>query len=293
MVEFGITIPHFGRGAQPGVVEQVAGEAETLGFDAIWASDHVIVPAGEGYVPHHFYDPLIVMATAAALTERIRVGVSVLVIPYRDPINTAKMLATLDQISRGRIILGTGVGWLEAEFAALGRDFHARGRLTDEFLDCMQALWTTDPTSFAGETYAFAEMRQNPKPVQDPFPVWVGGNGPTAIRRAAQRGTGWHPINLGLGMFTAGVEAYHAACRSAGTSPGPVCLRSMPGGRVSPSADRVPFTGDPEQVAHDIDQYAAAGMSQILFAPPVRDTDELLQEMRHLATHVRPKLQGA
>jgi len=287
-MEYGITIPHFGRTAQPGTVERIAREAEAMGFDAIWASDHVIVPPGESYIPHHFYDPLIVMAVAAAVTTRVRVGVSVLVIPYREPITTAKMLATIDQMARGRLILGTGVGWMEKEFEALGVDFHRRGAITDEYLDCMHALWTTDPTTFQGRRVRFSEMRQNPKPVQDPFPVWIGGNGPAAIERAATRGTGWHPINLSLDYFQAGVEAYHAACRQAGTLAGPVCLRSMPGGRIQAGGDRIPFTGEPAEIAHDLAAFAAAGLSHILFAPAAPSVEALLKEMRTITEEVRP-----
>jgi probable F420-dependent oxidoreductase len=287
-VQFGITIPHFGRNAQPGMVESVAREAEELGFESIWASDHIIVPAGEGYIPDYFYDPLIVMTAAAAVTESIEIGVSVLVIPYRDPVVTAKMLATLDQMSRGRIILGTGVGWLEQEFDALNADFHQRGAVCDEYMDVMQALWTSDPTSFEGTWTNFDDMRQNPKPVRAPFPVWVGGNGLAAIRRAAQRGTGWHPINLTLAEFTAGVEAYHAACRDAQKLMGPVCLRSMPGPTTDPSAERVPFSGNAEQVASDIDAFSASGMTHILFSPPVASTEDLRAEMHKVAKEVRP-----
>ena len=288
-VQFGVTIPHFGRNAQPRMVEQVAREAEAMGFESVWASDHVIVPAGESYIPHYFYDPLVVMTAAAAVTQSIEIGVSVLVIPYRDPVVTAKMLATMDQMSRGRMILGTGVGWLEQEFDALNANFHARGAQCDEYLDVMQALWTSDPTSFEGRWTNFAEMRQNPKPVRSPFPIWVGGNGPPAIKRAAERGTGWHPINLTLAELGAGVEAYHAACRDNHKLMGPVCLRSMPAGRRVPDGiDRVPFSGSSGQVAEDIDAYAEAGMTHILFSPPVSDVEELLSEMRVIANEVRP-----
>ena len=114
MVEIGIMIPHFGAAAQPGMVETVAREAEELGFDSIWTGDHIIVPATETYITNFVYDPLMVMAAAAAVTEHIRIGVSVLVIPYRHPVSTARMLATLDQMSSGRIILGAGVGWMES-----------------------------------------------------------------------------------------------------------------------------------------------------------------------------------
>ncbi|MEE9278025.1 MAG: LLM class F420-dependent oxidoreductase [Dehalococcoidia bacterium] len=287
-VDFGITIPHLGRLAQPGMVETIAAEAEELGFDSVWASDHVIVPVGESYVPHFCYDPLIVMAWAAAVTERVRIGVSVLVIPYRDPAVTARMVATLDQMSKGRIILGTGVGWLAPEFAALGKDVHDRGAMTDEYLDCMQALWTTDPTSFDGKWTQFQDMRQNPKPMQDPFPVWVGGNIPAAINRAAERGPGWHPINLSLDEFRSGVDAYHAACRAAGKLEGPVCLRTMPGGRNQPGDDRTPFSGEPAAVAADVDAFAEAGLTHLLFSPPARSLDELREEMRRIAEEIRP-----
>lgn len=286
-VQFGVTIPHFGRNAQPGMVEHVARRAETLGFDTVWASDHVIVPAGESYIPDYFYDPFIVMAAAAAVTERVEIGVSVLVVPYRDPVVTAKMVATLDQMSRGRILLGVGVGWLEKEFDAVNADFHHRGAQTDEYLDVMHALWTSDPTSFHGRWTNFDDMRQNPKPLREPLPVWVGGNSPLAIRRAAQRGTGWHPINLSLAAFTASVEAYHAASRDAHKVMGPVCLRSMPGPQA-PEGERVPFTGAPDQIAADIDAYAAAGLTHICFAPPVRTLDELDAEMDRIANDVRP-----
>ncbi|MCZ6544713.1 MAG: LLM class F420-dependent oxidoreductase [Chloroflexi bacterium] len=292
-VHFGITIPHFGRNAQPGMVETVARQAEELGFDSVWASDHVIVPVGEGYIPDYFYDPLVVMTAAAAVTERVEIGVSVLVIPYRDPILTGKMLATLDQMSRGRIILGTGVGWLEQEFDALNADFHQRGAVCDEYLDVMQALWTTDPTTFEGHWTNFSEMRANPKPVREPFPIWVGGNGPPAIKRAAQRGTGWHPINLSLAEFTAGVESYHAACRDGGRPTGAICLRAMPGGRNVPQGDRTPFTGAPADVAQDVDTFAAAGMTHILFSPPVADLEQLEEEMQTIAKEVRPLVGAA
>ena len=163
-VQFGIKITHFGRDQPPDGVAGAAREAEELGFDSVWATDHVIVPNEEQSIPSHFYDPMVVMAVAAAATERVEIGVSVLVIPYRDPIVTAKMLATLDQMSHGRIILGTGVGWLEREFDALNVDFHQRGAVCDEYLDVMQALWTSDPTSFEGRWTNFLDMRANPKP---------------------------------------------------------------------------------------------------------------------------------
>ena len=134
----------------------------------------------------------------------------------------------------------------------------------------------------------FENMRQNPKPMQDPLPVWVGGNIAASIKRAAERGTGWHPINLGLEQFGEGVTAYQAACQAAGKLAGPVCLRTMPRSRVRPEGERFPFTGSPEEVAADIDAYAAAGLSQILFSPTVTSMEEIREAMRIIAEEVRP-----
>lgn len=298
MVQFGMMIPHFGSAAQPGMVETVAREAEALGFDSIWTGDHLIVPAGETYITNFVYDPLMVMATAAAVTERIRIGVSVLVMPYRHPIVVARMLATLDQMSGGRVILGAGVGWMEREFSALGLDVHERGARTDEHLDCIQALWDTDPTSFHGRWVQFDDMRQRPKPVQDPFPVWVGGDSPAAIRRAARRGNGWLPGNAGRAAFAEGVAAYRAACEEAGRPVGPVCMRThMRSERThenpegsGPGGVRPDFTGTDEQIAADIDAFAALGADHIQFAPTVRTVDQQLEVMRRLAHEILPKV---
>lgn len=290
-MRFGVMIPHFGPAAQPGMVQTVARDAEALGLDTIWAGDHVIVPSHERYITNYVYEALAVMATAAAVTERIRVGVAVLVIPYRDPVVTAKAVATLDQMSSGRIVLGAGVGWMADEFAALGRNVHDRGALTDEFLDCMHTLWTTDPSSFEGRWVRFDEMRQRPKPAQDPLPVWIGGGSDVAIRRAARRGTGWLPTDPGLEPFRAGVVRYRAACEAAGVAVGTVCLRTTMGGDRPGGVDgepRVAFSGTPDEIAADVRAYREAGMDEVLFAPTVRTVEQQHASMRLIAEHVRP-----
>lgn len=279
-MRYGLAVPHFGPTARPGFVESVAREAESLGYDSLWASDHIIVPAGAGYTPHFFYDIFITMTVMAMLTERVTVGSSVLVVPYRDPVMTARMVATLDQLSGGRVVLAVGAGGFEPEFRALGADYEARGEVTDEYLDCMRALWTLDPVSFEGKRVRFSGMRQNPKPVQDPLPVWVGGNTRAAIRRAAGRGNGWHPINLGLEEFREKVGAYREACAAAGVEPGPVSLRTTLG---ASSGERVPFTGGPAEVASDVDAYAAAGLDELVLALPARSVEEYQSGMRDFA----------
>ena len=286
----GIAIPHYGRAAQPSMVEDLAREAEALGFDSVWASDHVLLPVEGAGVPHYFYDALIVMAAAAAVTTRLRIGTSVLVIPYRDPRLLASVLATLDQMSKGRVILGAGAGGLEGEFAGLGIDFHQRGALTNEYLDCMQALWTTDPTSFHGRWIHFDEMRSNPKPFQNPLPIWIGGHSDAAVQRAAVRGTGWQPSNMPLDDFRVRAKAYRDACVAAGRPPGPICLRSIPRGPVQTADDRIPFTGDPADIARAMEAYAEAGLTYVVFSPQVRSKEELQTEMQYLAQSILPLL---
>lgn len=284
-MRFGIMIPHFGRAAQPGMVETVAKEAEEMGLDSIWAGDHVIVPENETYITNFVYDPLVVMATAAAVTERIKIGVAVLVIPYRHPVLTANMIATLDHSSQGRIILGAGVGWMEREFAALGQDVHSRGAVTDEYLDCMQALWGSDPTTFHGRWAQFEEMRLNPKPVQQPMPIWVGGASDAAVRRAATRGTGWIPSDLTVESVATEVQRYKTACTEAGRSPGTVCIRATLGG--SSGSEPAPLSGSGSDLAAELEAYHRAGVEEILFAPAVRSLEEQRSAMRRVIEEVK------
>ena len=284
-MEYGIVFYNMGAVAKPGISEAMAVEAENLGFDSIWVNDHLLVPQSERYVPDVLYDPLIVASSLAAATSRIQVGTSVIVVPLRNPIATAKAVATLDHMSDGRFIFGIGVGWLKEEFDAVGVDFHRRGAVTDEYLDVMQALWTTDPSTVEYGSIRVTEVRSNPKPKQSPLPVWVGGNIPASKKRAAERGTGWHPLNLEPDEFAQGVEDYKKECARVGKKPGPVAMRSMP----SPKAPAgTPFTGSAAEVAKSIDQYAELGLDQIVFAPIVRSAEDFQTAMRFLAREVRP-----
>ena len=210
----------------------MAAVVEDLGFDSIWTSDHIIVPEGSSYIPEVMLEPLATLSHLAARTSHVTLGVSVLVVPYRDPVFTAKYLSSLDVISGGRLVLGVGIGWLEQEFRALGASFEERGAQTDEYLAVMRDLWETETSSYDGKWKQYENMRMFPKAAPErrgTIPIWVGGNTGPAHRRAAKLGDGWHPINMTPSELAAGVVAYRAACADAGRSPGPVCLRHMPG----------------------------------------------------------------
>jgi probable F420-dependent oxidoreductase len=194
----GIHLPHIGRKAGPEAIRRAAIQAEELGFADAWSSEHIIIPKGAPYPPSAvFYDPVLTLTWAAAFTKRIGLGTSVLVLPMRHPLPLAKELATLQNLSQGRLILGAGVGWMEAEFAALGVPFRERGRRMDEGIALMRAVWREDPVSFpARHIPAVVEnMRMLPQPVR-PIPIWIGGSSEAALARAIRLAEGWHGSRL-------------------------------------------------------------------------------------------------
>ena len=147
-MQIGIHLPHIGRKAGPDSIRRAAVQAEELGFADVWVSEHIIIPKGASYPPSpNFWDPVLTLTWAAACTQRVRLGTSVLVLPMRHPLPLAKELATLQNLSRGRLILGAGVGWMEAEFNALGVPFRERGRRMDEGIALMKAVWSEDPVA--------------------------------------------------------------------------------------------------------------------------------------------------
>jgi probable F420-dependent oxidoreductase len=197
-MRIGIHLPHIGRKAGPEAIRRAAIQAEELGFADVWSSEHIIIPKGAPYPPSAlFYDPVLTLTWAAAYTSRVGLGTSVLVLPMRHPMPLAKELATLQNLSQGRLILGAGVGWLEAEFAALGVPFGERGRRMDEGIAMMRAVWSEDPVTFHPRHIpaAIEEMRMLPQPVK-PIPIWIGGSSEAALSRATRLAQGWHGSRL-------------------------------------------------------------------------------------------------
>ncbi len=194
----GIHLPHIGRKAGPEAIRRAAIQAEELGFADVWTSEHIIIPKGAPYPPSAiFYDPVLTLTWAAAYTKRVGLGTSVLVLPMRHPLPLAKELATLQNLSEGRLILGAGVGWMEAEFAALGAPFRERGRRMDEGIAMMRAVWKEDPVSFPARHIpaTIEDMRMLPQPVK-PIPIWIGGSSEAALARAVKLANGWHGSRL-------------------------------------------------------------------------------------------------
>src|SRR5262245_44301557 len=187
-MRFGLFGINVGSCADPDLQRTVALAAEESGFESIWTGEHVALPVRDNPVPTPaetpFLDSLVALARVAGFTERLRLGTGILVLPHHNPVLLAKALTSLDVLSGGRLIAGFGGGYVEAEFAAVGVEFHRRGAITDEYLGAIRALWTEREPQFEGRFASFADIRFEPKPVQRPHPpIIIGGRAAPALRR--------------------------------------------------------------------------------------------------------------
>jgi probable F420-dependent oxidoreductase len=206
-MQFGIMFANTGHGSSPDGAKAVVEAAEAGGITTAWTVEHVVVPSGyESAYPYDasgkmaggmedfdLPDPLIWLTWAAAHSTTLRLGTGILILPQRNPVITAKAIATLDHLSGGRLDIGVGVGWLEEEFNALGVPFQARGKRLDEYIDAMRVLWTEDKASFHGEFVDFENCIMRPRPAQGTVPIVVGGHTEAAARRAGRRGDAFFP----------------------------------------------------------------------------------------------------
>jgi probable F420-dependent oxidoreductase len=214
-MKFGVAVRNMGPQSNRVTLRACARIAEEAGFDALFVSDHLCIPPdqteGSG---GRYLDVLATLAFLAGATEKIRLGVSVLVVPYRPAVLTAKQVATIQELSGERMILGVGVGWMKPEFAAIGVDFRKRGAITDETLSVIHHLFSADvPGAYDGPLLKFPSFVFLPRPKRPP--IWIGGNGAAAINRALKFGDGWHPM-LPAAELKAKVEELHSRARAAG-----------------------------------------------------------------------------
>lgn len=314
-MRFGICLPVTGAHGTHDELLRVALHAEAVGMDSVWVSDHIVMPATVTseypYTPGRsfpsealtsYLEPISTLSLLAARTRRVRLGTCVLVVPLRHPVLTAKMLATIDVFSGGRLVLGVGAGWMREEFEAVGAaPFEARGAVTSEYLRAMKALWTMDPASFEGAYVSFRAVHCLPHPVQRPHPpLIVGGWSAAAMRRAVELGDGWlPPLGLGpeKGLGPARLKEHVTRLREAALAGGragesiaiyfraPLRLTSGPW----PKGRRL-FYGTADEVVEDIQGYADAGVQELVLDCITREVAETLEMISRFAADVRPRL---
>ena len=210
-MHLGVILPNYGPGSSPDAIRRVAELAEELGYDSVWATEHIIV-GPEGVDPYgRVYDPLVTLGWIAGWTERVGLGTSIVLVPLHNPMHLAKEVSTVQELSGGRVTLGVGMGWHEDEFDFMGVEFEGRGRRADEAIRLMRALWRGEH-DFEGRFWSFKNATSEPLP--SPLPeIWVGGSSDRAIRRALELGDAWHPSRGSDADHVRRIKAEHPGLR--------------------------------------------------------------------------------
>jgi probable F420-dependent oxidoreductase len=302
-MEFGCHLPMFGPIATRENVIAFARRMEALGYASLWVSDHVAIPytirsrypyreTGEFPWPPSaaWLEALTTLALVSGVTERVKLGTTILVLPHRHPVLAAKMLASLDHLSNGRVILGAGVGWMEEEISLLGAPFSKRGAWSDEAIRIMRACWSQERASHTGRFFSFDAIGCFPQPVRKSIPILIGGHTPRALRRVAELGDGWHAAFPALDKLEEGLRLLREECKKAGRrfEDVAITLRTGVAIRKEKSPDRRPMTGTPEDIVSDIRRYKALGVTTLLLESRQRDLDDMIQIHETIARDIIP-----
>ncbi|MEZ5260346.1 MAG: LLM class F420-dependent oxidoreductase [Acidimicrobiales bacterium] len=300
-MDWGLHLPHLGRQATRDTLINFARTADRIGVHSVWSSDHIAWPrevnskypyTGDGSFPGGYdtpwLDPIGTLFTVAGCTERVKLGTTVLVLGYRPPLLTAKAWASLDVISGGRAIVGVGVGWMKEEFDVLEMPFDHRGARSDEQLDIYRATWTEDEPSFDGRYYRFPTIGFSPKPIQDPLPIWVGGDTEPAFRRTVKYGQAFHAAFQPIDEVAAAWARIRKLADEAGRDPNEITLSIRL--YLDPDSSQEPkksIAGSDEQMADSIGRWADIGVTHILLDPVARGGPERrLAEIERFVTGV-------
>lgn len=298
-MKFGIALPNFGKYAKRDAILSIAKTAEKLGFDSVWVSDHIVIPESHQGFGNVFYEPIATLTYIAALTNKIYLGTSVIILPYRNPIILAKMVSTLDVLSNGRVILGVGAGWLKEEFQALGVSYEKRGTMTDEYIQVLKILWSKEKPKFTGMFNKFSDINFLPKPIQKPCPpIWIGGNSRKAIKRAVNLGHGWHPVGLTPDEIKEKAKYIKELLveKKKGTSDFVISLRKnlqikRASEKESKNSDnRETLRGAPEKIIEGIEKYKNSGASHLIFHVLSGNLEGVIETMEFFSRDIRPTL---
>ena len=315
-MKFGFGLPTRGPLATPESLATLARQGEELGFAIISVSDHIIIPKAiastypynesgtfAGSPSGECMEQLSLLSFLVGVTSSAKLLTSVMVLPHRPPVLTAKILATIDVLSHGRLIVGCGVGWMREEFEALGApSYDERGSVGAEYIRAFKELWTSDNPAFEGKYCRFANVAFAPKPVQKPHPpIWVGGESPAALRRAGRLADAWYPIGTNP-RFPVGTPAQYAAyaarvkryAQEAGRDPSALGFAYSASwyndqqAQTLPDGQRRPLTGTPQQIADDIKRYEELGISHMHVNLQGETPAQTLERMQRFADRIMP-----
>jgi probable F420-dependent oxidoreductase len=316
-MKFGLHLGTRGPAAEPDTLIAIARKAEAAGFTHLGFSDHVVIATKvESVYPYTqtgqwfaqdtgvCLEQITTLSFVAAATTRIRLLTSVMVLPHRHPVLAAKMLATADVLSKGRVTAGLGVGWMAEELALLGAPpFEARGKACDEYIEGFRALWTAARPAYTGQFVKFDGLMFEPKPAQRPIPIWIGGETPPARRRAGRLGDGWYPVSNNPAApydtpeaFGAGLAEVRAAAEKAGRDPakldvGLLAIRCKLGPEEKArDGGRLCFTGSAQAIVDDIGAYATRGLGHLVIGGESADLNQALDRVEQFATQVMAKV---
>ena len=315
-MQFGFGLPTRGPMAAPQSLATLARTGEELGFAIISVSDHIIIPKAinstypynesgtfAGSPSGECLEQLSLLSFLVGVTSSAKLLTSVMVLPHRPPVLTAKMLATIDVLSNGRLIVGCGVGWMREEFEAIGApSYDARGSVGDEYIRAFKELWTSDNPAFEGTYCRFSNVAFAPKPVQKPHPpIWIGGESPAALRRAGRLANAWYPIgsNPRFPVGTLAQFAEYAArvkryATEAGRDPSSLDFAYSASwlndqqAQTLPDGQRRPLTGTPQQIADDIKRYEELGVRHMMVNLQGETQAQTLERMQRFADRIMP-----
>jgi probable F420-dependent oxidoreductase len=282
-MKIGFSLPNIGPIGTAEAVTKVGQRAEALGYHSLWTIERLLYPLNlqrpypgtpDGSLPEiykHSLDPLEVLTFVAGQTKKIKLGTSVLDMPYYNPVTLARRLSTLDFLSGGRLLVGLGLGWSKDEMDATGADMTKRGALADEFLQVLKTIWTTNPVEFRGKFFNIPKSYINPKPVQKPHPpIYLGAFAPAALKRLANVADGWNPVFLPIPVMTQMFDSIKQMAKEAGRDPSALVmvvhaileLTDKPLGKERPI-----FSGSFDQITDDVRGCAKIGVGEIFFDP--------------------------
>jgi len=304
MIGIGLTLPNYRGTASAETIVETAERADRLGFHSLWVADHIVIP--ESYTATMgavMFETHTTLSFVAARTRHVKLGCSVMPTPYRHPLLQAKSLATLDQLSGGRVIYGGATGYLEEEFHALGLDFHQRAALTDEYVEVLKLAWTEEQITFHGAFVDCDNLHSDPKPVQKPHPpIWLGGDSDGAFRRIARLADGWHGLPGGspgarreeptIEHFAARIQRLRHIAEQEGRDPGSITLSIKASCQIGADDPR-PFHGSPGKVVDSLGQMEALGLELVVLAPNLLATPTPLEVVDQIASEVMRPLAGS